>query len=364
MSDEERREDELVSAYLDGEATPAEIAEVERDDALLARVEQLRSVRDAVAAPVAPMPAELKDQMIGAALAAADAGNPRRRAARIVPFHRRHQTRLAVAAAVILLAAVVSAGLIASRGGDDADMAAEAPAAEMADAGSSAADVAVPGEAESTAMPTTTAYVEMAEEEPMAELDIDTAAMAADKAAMAELEAAAAETVADELDEAAMAELEAAAAEAAAQAAVAEAESAMEAPAEEAADAPTSSADDADRPRDEERSVPDEAAVQVVDLGAFKDLQSLFDTVAVRWSAALEDGAMEDSGTCSAAVQQRALELDLETGQSFIATVGAEDPLLLDAQFTRRADGTAIIIYATPPSCETEIYELDAPGDS
>ena len=367
MSDEERRQDELVSAYLDGEATPAEIAEVERDDALLARVEQLRSVRDAVAAPVAPMPAELKDQMIGAALAAAEAGNLRRRAARIVPFHRRHQTRLAVAAAVILLAAVVSAGLIASRGGDDADMAAQAPAAEMDDAGSSAADVAVPAEAESTAMPTTTAYVEMAEEEPMAELEAaaaETVADELDEATMAELEAAAAETVADELDEAALAELEAAAAEAAAQAAVAEAESAMEAPAEEAAHAPTSSADDADEPRDEERSVPDEAAVQVVDLGAFEDLQSLFDTFAGRWSAALEDGALEDSGTCAAAVQERALELDLETGQSFIATVGAENPLLLDAQFTRRADGTAIIIYATPPSCETEIYELDAPSGS
>ena len=346
MSDEELRQDELVSAYLDGEATPAEIAEVEQDDALMARVEQRRSLRDAVAAPVAPMPAELKDQMIGTALAVAEAETPQRRDARIVPFHRRHQTRLAVAAAVILLAAVVSAGLIASRSSDDsAEIAAEAPT-EMADAGSSAVDMAAPAQAESTALPTTTAYVEMAEEEPMAE-----------EQSMAELEAAAAE--ASEPAEPAMAELEAAAAEAAAQAAVAEAESAMEAPAEEAADAPPASADDADPPRDEERSVPDEAAVQVVDLGAFEDLQSLFDAVAMRWSAALEDGAMANSGVCSTPVQERALELDIDTGQPFIATVGTEDPLLLDAQFARRADGTAIIVYATPPSCETEIYELD-----
>ena len=56
MSDERLHQDELVSAYLDGEATPAEIAEVEASDALLARVEELRAVRDAVAEPVTPLP--------------------------------------------------------------------------------------------------------------------------------------------------------------------------------------------------------------------------------------------------------------------------------------------------------------------
>ena len=133
MSDEQFREDELVSAYLDGEATPDEIAEVEQDDALMARVEQLRAVRDAVAEPVAPMPAELRDQMIGTALAVSDADSAQRRDARIVPIHRRRETLLAVAAAVMLLAAVVSAGLIAGRGGDDdAEMAADAPAMEAA----------------------------------------------------------------------------------------------------------------------------------------------------------------------------------------------------------------------------------------
>ena len=64
MSDEPFREDELVSAYLDGEATPAEIAEVEQNDALMARVEQLRSVRDAVAAPVAPMAAAARRRVV------------------------------------------------------------------------------------------------------------------------------------------------------------------------------------------------------------------------------------------------------------------------------------------------------------
>ena len=341
MSDEQFREDELVSAYLDGEATTAETAEVEQNDALMARVEQLRSVRDALAAPVAPMPAERREQMISAALAVADAENAQRREARIVPVQRRRETLLAVAAAAILLAAVVSAGLIASRGddesaemaataGDSAEMAA-APA-EAADAGT-AADEAAPmpeeepmAEEAAMAATTTAAYVETAEEEPMAEPEatMDTADVA-DAASTAELEAAMA---------------------------AAEAESAMEAPAEEAADAPAASAD-------EGRRTADEAAVPVVDLGAFEDLESLLDDIAARWSAALEAGVTADSGTCSAAVHSKVLELDIETGQPFIATVGFEAPVVFDGRFARRGDGTAVIIYAAPPSCEIGLYEQD-----
>ena len=336
MSDEQFREDELVSAYLDGEATPAEIAEVEQNDALLARVEQLRSVRDALAAPVAPLPAERREQMISAALAAADAETAQRREARIVPVRRRREALLAVAAAAILLAAVVSAGLIASRGGDDsAEMAAEATAADAdieATAAAPAGEAApMPEEepmAEEAAMAATTtaAYLDTAQGEPMAETEsaMDTAE-AADEASTAELEAAMA---------------------------AAEAEPAVETLAEEAADAPTASAE-------EDRRTAEEAAVPVIDLGAFTSLESLFDDIAASWSAVLEDGTTADSETCSAAVHERQLELDVETGRPFIATVGAEDPLIFDGRLGRRADGTAVIIYAAPPSCETGIHELD-----
>ncbi len=360
MSDEQRREDELVSAYLDGEATPAEIAEVEQDDARLARVEQLRSVRDAVAAPVAPMPAGLRDQMIGAALAAADAESPQRQAARIVPIHRRHRTLLTAAAATILLAAIVSAGLIASRGNNEStEMAAEAPAATD-DASTAAADMAAAEAApmveeepmaaeEAMAATTTAAYVEMAEEEPMAEGEAAIAgADAVDEAEIVELDAAMAAA------EAAMAPAEAAAAEA---------ESAMEAFTEESTDAPTAAAE-AGREGEDERRALDDAAQQVVDLGPFESLQSLFDNIAARWSAALEDGVMADSGMCAAAVQETALELSIEAGQPFVARVIAEDPLRFDAQLARRADGTAIIIYATPPDCETGTYEQSDSGGS
>ena len=341
MSDEQFREDELVSAYLDGEATPAEIAEVEQNDALMARVEQLRSVRDAVAAPVAPMPAERREQMISAALAVADAENAQRREARIVPIRRRRETLLAVAAAAILLAAVVSAGLIASRGGDEsAEMAADAPAA---DAGVEAT-AAAPAEAD-MAMAEDSADYEMAaepmpEEEPMAEQE-----------PMAEEALAAAAADAEgTVDPEVVAELQA-------EMAAAEAESAMETPVEDAADAPTASAE-------EERRTADEAAVPVVDLGAFENLESLFDTVTARWSAALENGTTADSETCSAAVRERELELDVETGRPFVAAVGTEEPLVFDGRFARRSDGTAVIIYAAPPDCETETHDLDAPDGS
>ena len=345
MSDEQLRADELVSAYLDGEATPAEIAEVEQDDALMARIEQLRSVRDAVAAPVAPMSAERRDQMIEAALAVADAETAQRREARIVPIHRRRETLLAlsVAAAAILVAAVVSSGLITSGGGDEsAEMAAEAPA-EMAGADTVEADTAAPTEEESMAAATTTAYLEMAEE-----------AMAEE--AMAEEEPMAEEAPMPASDEA-MTEAEAALAAAAA----VELEAAMEAPADDAAAAepaePSVSEDRRDADTTDAAGLDDAPTGQVVDLGAFESLESLFNNIARRWSAALEEGAMADSGACSAAVHEQALRLDVETGQPFIATVGTEDRLRLDAQFARRADGTAIIIYAAPAGCETATHE-------
>jgi len=47
--------DELVSAVLDGEADAATRAQVEADPALRARLEDLRAVRDLVAAPVVPL---------------------------------------------------------------------------------------------------------------------------------------------------------------------------------------------------------------------------------------------------------------------------------------------------------------------
>ncbi len=313
MSDEQLRADELVSAYLDGEATPAEIAEVERSDALLARVEELRAVRDAVAEPVAPLPADLRDDLIGAALQVADDEAAARLEAKVVPFRRPQRLLLAMAAAVILLAAVVGTGLITSRGDDEEDTAAtaaDAPAAEMA--AEPMADAAPSDDmamAEEEAMPA---------EEPMAGMDMEAAA-----GAMAEEPMAGEEAMEEAEPEAPM-----------------------------AAEATTTSVAAA---ADESDEAPSE---QVVDLGLFESLEALLEDVAASWSAALDDGAMADSAECATAVHERALELSADERRSFVATVGSEDPVTFDGRFVRRDDGTAVIVYAAPAGCEINTHEL------
>ncbi len=62
--------DELIAAYLDGEATLAERAQVEADPDLVERAELMRSVADMVAQPVNPAPAALRSAHIAAALEA------------------------------------------------------------------------------------------------------------------------------------------------------------------------------------------------------------------------------------------------------------------------------------------------------
>ncbi len=52
MTDDEL--DLLASSFLDGEATPDEVALIEGDPALLARVEELRLAQAAVRTPVPP----------------------------------------------------------------------------------------------------------------------------------------------------------------------------------------------------------------------------------------------------------------------------------------------------------------------
>ena len=369
MSDESLPGDELVSAYLDGEATTAEIAEIERDGALMARVEQLRSVRDAVAAVVVPPSAEQRDRMISAALAVADAEAAPRQRAEFVPIHRRHQTLLALAAAAVLVAAVVSASLIASQGSDDAEVALEAQAVSD-DAGdplpAPTTVSATPAEVDQ-ATAAESAAADMAEEElmPAEEPLAADESMPADAMAAEAVASAAPESAATEL-ESAMAAPEPETAESADDAAY----GAAEEPAEAAA--PTTTFLDGADQLVNQGSLSDAAlAPRVADLGAFGDLESLLDSIEARWSAGredgttvedgmiAEDGTMVDSGMCSAVVHERAFELSEATIQSFVATVGVEDPFTIDGRFARRADGTALIVYAAPPECETEIHALD-----
>ncbi len=120
--------DELASAYLDGEATAAEVARVEGDPALLTRVEELARARAAVQAPT-PIHPVRREAAIAAALAVAAepggvlaAGGDRA----VVPLARRRATApsprwryLAVAAAVAVAALAVP--LLSQLGGTDDD---------------------------------------------------------------------------------------------------------------------------------------------------------------------------------------------------------------------------------------------------
>ena len=328
MSDRSLRRDELVSAYLDGAANPAEIAEVEGDDALLARVEELQAVRDAVAAPVPPLSAHQRDQLISAALGVADAESDARLEAKIVPRHRPQPLFLAVAAAVLLLAAVVGVGLFGRGSSDHADTAAEAPS--PADSAAPAAEIADESMADESMAAADEAT---AEEEPMAEDAMEEAAAEAEamEAAPATTTIAAAEA-GDSVDEAAP--------------------EPTSVPAETEEEQRSESTTDGGEPDT------DDAGGQVVDLGVLENLESLYENIGAKWSAALEDEAMADPGVCSAAVDERALEMSAETRRSFVATVGVEEPLTLDAQFVRRPDGSAAVIHAASPGCDIEIHEL------
>ena len=128
--------DELASAYLDGEATAEETALVDSDPGLQARVEELRAVRDLVAAPVEVPSDEVRDQMIAQALdrrAPVISLETARRRLRAIP----PQARVILAAAAVVAAIALVGVTIFERQGDefaDDDGMASAPVAADAPA--------------------------------------------------------------------------------------------------------------------------------------------------------------------------------------------------------------------------------------
>lgn len=115
--------DELVSAYLDGEAAPDEIAAVEANPELMARLEALRSVTEALTAPVDPPAPEVRSAHLSAALAAfdelVDAGEiePTPAVAPVTSLaaarERRRPRRFSMVAAAAAAIAILFAGIVA-----------------------------------------------------------------------------------------------------------------------------------------------------------------------------------------------------------------------------------------------------------
>jgi hypothetical protein len=158
--DESDTLDELASAYLDGEATPDEVARVESDPELLARVASLRAVGEAVGEPIAPPP-EAADAAVARALAigdevfgpasVVDLGGQRRRR-----DQRRTGLWVASAAAVIMLLAVgipLLNQLSSSSSTDTAARTGEANEAESAEQPMAAEEDSGAAGAQSTTVP-------------------------------------------------------------------------------------------------------------------------------------------------------------------------------------------------------------------
>lgn len=145
--------DEIVSAYLDGEATPDEVAQVEADPALRSRLEWLRVAAAALGAAVPPPSESVREAAIAAALAAAAqadelADDPVAASAPpvadIAAGHRRARraTTWAAAAVVAVLAAVAGLAL-SNRPEDPTSTVAAPPPGTNAESGTAAAGAGV-----------------------------------------------------------------------------------------------------------------------------------------------------------------------------------------------------------------------------
>ena len=153
-------DDELVSAVLDGEATPDERALVEASAAGRRRLEQLRRVRDQVQEPVDPLSGDAVDRLVGRALAGDPAapvegvggagpatvthlGSSRPR--HHEPPRRRWGPAVAAAAAVVVvIGGIVALAGTAGRGSDSASDSSSSAADTVLTDGAGAADQARP----------------------------------------------------------------------------------------------------------------------------------------------------------------------------------------------------------------------------
>jgi hypothetical protein len=125
MTDISPSDDELVSSYLDHEATPGEVARVEGDPRLMARVKEMRAAIAFVATPP-PLPEAALDRIRATAVAAVGSETSASTApvvdmatARIKRLERRNRI-LTVAAAVLLFGGLIGGiGFLGTSEGDD-----------------------------------------------------------------------------------------------------------------------------------------------------------------------------------------------------------------------------------------------------
>ena len=110
MSDLTPSDDELISSCLDGEATLDEVARIQADPELLARVQEFENAKGLLSTPVPPLPQSDVDRLISNALAESATSDRVTDLSAVRASRMFNPARLAtIAAAFLLLAGVVGA---------------------------------------------------------------------------------------------------------------------------------------------------------------------------------------------------------------------------------------------------------------
>ena len=136
MSDPTPSDDELISSYIDGEATLDEVARIQADPELRARIQEFEAAKDLLSSPVPPLPESDVDRLVDNALWQSTTSDRITDLLAVRAMRRFSPQRLAtIAATLVLLAGVVGALIalnnsgagdeIASTSGDSSEMADE-----------------------------------------------------------------------------------------------------------------------------------------------------------------------------------------------------------------------------------------------
>lgn len=330
MSDPRGYDDELISAYLDGEIGPDEAARIERDPQAQARAAELAAVQAAMADPVPPLAAAERDRLRAAAVAAAAP------AAAVRPISaargRRSRAFVPLAAAAGIAAVVLGAMAVLRNlddgSGDSADSTAAAPVTAQSvsdDSAGSAGDMAV-------------ADMAMAEEaEPVAEPEPESGGLGFDD---------------DMAEDAAADDVTAPAAE----------DSLEEAMTNEAG-AEMPAATTAVPPAAPETDDADQGEPGPTDLGSFAGLEQLIDRLALHIADGDDfTGPYTEPGLCAEAVAERVAELSAEVVGEARADLadGAEAAPAgaVDLTVVVIGDEEPSVVYAVAPTCTVEVAAL------
>ena len=135
MSDPTPSDDELISSYIDGEATLDEVARIQADPELLARVQEFEAAKDLLSSPVPPLPESDVDRLIDNALWQSTTSDRITDLSAVRAMRRFNPQRLTTIAATLVLLAGVVGVLIAlnNSGAGDEIASTTADSSEMAD---------------------------------------------------------------------------------------------------------------------------------------------------------------------------------------------------------------------------------------